>query len=85
MPTAPSPRSASSRTRSLAGGSEPLDVVAAGMNPIDVRIATGTFALERYEPPYVAGKEGVGRREDGSLVYFELSRDAVRRVRASAR
>ncbi len=43
------------------------------MNPVDIRIATGTFGLERYEPPYVAGKEGVGRRADGSLVYFEYS------------
>ena len=55
------------------GGAEVLDVLAAGMNPIDIRIATGTFPLERYEPPYVAGKEGVGRRADGSLVYFEYS------------
>jgi NADPH:quinone reductase-like Zn-dependent oxidoreductase len=51
-----------------------LDVAAAAMNPIDVRVATGTYPLERYDVPYVAGKEGVGRRDDGSLVYFEYSR-----------
>jgi NADPH2:quinone reductase len=56
-------------------GAEVLEVLAAGMNPIDIRIATGAFPLERYEPPYVAGKEGVGRRPDGSLVYFEYSWD----------
>jgi NADPH2:quinone reductase len=56
-------------------GAEVLDVQAAAMNPIDVRIATGAFPLERYEPPYVAGKEGVGRRGDGSLVYFDFSRE----------
>src|SRR5829696_5944615 len=56
-------------------GPDVVEVVAAGMNPVDVRIATGTFPLERYEPPYVAGKEGVGRRADGSLVYFEYSAD----------
>ncbi|HYI18694.1 MAG TPA: zinc-binding dehydrogenase [Solirubrobacteraceae bacterium] len=50
-----------------------VDLVVAGMNPVDTRIATGTFPLERHEPPYIAGKEGVGRREDGSLVYFEYS------------
>ena len=55
-------------------GADVLDVVAAGMNPIDIRIATGQFPLERYEPPYVAGKEGVGRRADGRLVYFEYAR-----------
>jgi NADPH2:quinone reductase len=55
-------------------GTELLEVAAAAMNPVDVRIASGEFALERHEPPYVAGKEGVGRRADGSLVYFEWSR-----------
>jgi NADPH:quinone reductase-like Zn-dependent oxidoreductase len=54
-------------------GAEVLDVLAAGINPVDVRIASGTFPNERHEPPYVAGKEGVGRRADGSLVYFDLS------------
>jgi NADPH:quinone reductase-like Zn-dependent oxidoreductase len=55
-------------------GAEVLQVLAAGVNPIDVRIASGAFPRERYEVPYVAGKEGVGRREDGSLVYFDVSR-----------
>jgi NADPH:quinone reductase-like Zn-dependent oxidoreductase len=55
-------------------GAVVLDVAAAAMNPIDVRVATGTYPLERYDVPYVAGKEGVGRREDGGLVYFEYSR-----------
>jgi NADPH2:quinone reductase len=54
-------------------GPDVVEVLVAGMNPVDIRIATGTFGLERHEPPYVAGKEGVGRREDGSLVYFEYS------------
>ena len=58
-----------------ADGAELLDVAAAAMNPVDVRIASGEFALERHEPPYVAGKEGIGRRADGSLVYFERSRE----------
>jgi NADPH2:quinone reductase len=56
-------------------GAEVLDVLAGAMNPVDVRIASGGFANERHEPPYVAGKEGVGRRPDGSLVYFDASRE----------
>jgi NADPH:quinone reductase-like Zn-dependent oxidoreductase len=56
-----------------ATGVEVLDVLAAGMNPVDVRIASGTFPNERHETPYVAGKEGVGRRADGGLAYFEWS------------
>ena len=47
-------------------GPDVVEVLAAGMNPVDIRIATGTFPLERYDPPYVAGKEGVGRRRDGT-------------------
>jgi NADPH2:quinone reductase len=58
-----------------ADGAEVLEVAAAAMNPVDVRIAGGEFALERREPPYVAGKEGIGRRADGSFVYFEWSRE----------
>jgi NADPH:quinone reductase-like Zn-dependent oxidoreductase len=54
-------------------GAVALEVLAAAMNPVDVRIASGTYALERHEPPYVAGKEGVGRRDDGGLVYFDAS------------
>ena len=54
-------------------GSDVLEVLAAGMNPVDVRIASGTFPNERHEPPYVAGKEGVGRRVGGELVYFDAS------------
>ena len=53
-------------------GAVVLDVLAGALNPVDVRIASGAYPLERFEPPYVAGKEGVGRREDGSLVYFDM-------------
>jgi NADPH:quinone reductase-like Zn-dependent oxidoreductase len=55
-------------------GAEVLEVLAAGMNPVDIRIASGTFPNERHEPPYAAGKEGVGRRPDGTMVYFDRSR-----------
>ncbi len=50
-----------------------VEVLAAAMNPVDARIASGTFPSERREVPYIAGKEGVGRRADGSLVYFDFS------------
>jgi NADPH:quinone reductase-like Zn-dependent oxidoreductase len=55
-------------------GAVVLELRAAAMNPIDVRVASGQFPLERYDTPYVAGKEGVGRRDDGSFAYFEYSR-----------
>ena len=55
-------------------GAELLELRAAALNPIDIRVAGGQFPLERYETPYVAGKEGIGVRADGSLVYFEYTR-----------
>jgi len=57
-----------------APGATLLEVAAAAMNPIDVRVASGQFPLECHEPPYVAGKEGIGRRADGGLVYFDACR-----------
>jgi NADPH:quinone reductase-like Zn-dependent oxidoreductase len=53
-------------------GAVVLDVLAGAVNPVDVRIASGAYPLERFQPPYVVGKEGVGRRADGSLVYFDM-------------
>jgi NADPH2:quinone reductase len=47
-----------------------VDVLAAGLNPIDLRIASGTLAGRRPDLPYVVGGEGVGRAADGRRVYF---------------
>jgi NADPH2:quinone reductase len=47
-----------------------VDVLAAGLNPIDLRIASGTLAGRRQELPYVVGSEGVGRTAEGRRVYF---------------
>lgn len=47
-----------------------VDVLAAGLNPIDLRIASGTLAARRPELPSVVGSEGVGRTPDGRRVYF---------------
>ena len=49
-----------------------VDVLAAGLNPIDLRIASGTLAI-RPELPSVVGSEGIGRTEDGRRVYFGRS------------
>jgi len=47
-----------------------LDVLAAGLNPIDLRIASGVLADRRPPLPSVAGTEGIGRDADGRRVYF---------------
>src|SRR4051812_20484424 len=38
-----------------------LQLGAAGLNPIDISIGTGRFYGGSPDPPYVAGREGVGR------------------------
>jgi NADPH:quinone reductase-like Zn-dependent oxidoreductase len=53
------------------GGTVVADVLAAGLNPVDIRKAAGVFPLAPKPPlPSVAGWEGVARLEDGSRVYF---------------
>ena len=46
-----------------------VEVTAGGLNPIDLRTATG--ALGKGEVPRVVGKEGIGRLADGRRVYFD--------------
>jgi NADPH:quinone reductase-like Zn-dependent oxidoreductase len=50
-------------------GQAVVDVVAAGLNPIDVTTAAGVFYGGKPELPSVPGKEGVGTL-DGRRVYF---------------
>ena len=51
-------------------GQSVVDVLAAGLNPIDLRIASGTLAARCPVLPSVAGAEGIGRTADGRRVYF---------------
>jgi len=52
-------------------GTVAADVLAAGLNPVDLRKASGVFPLMAKPPlPSVAGWEGVARLEDGSRAYF---------------
>src|SRR3954447_5566908 len=55
-----------------------LDVEAGGLNPVDIRMASGNFYGGAAAPPRAArggggggGREGVGRTPDGELVYFD--------------
>ena len=47
-----------------------LAVGAAGLNPIDLRVASGALADRRPPLPSVVGSEGVGRDDDGRRFYF---------------
>jgi NADPH2:quinone reductase len=51
-------------------GDDVVEVLAAGLNPIDLRIASGTLPARRPELPSVVGSEGIGRTQDGRRVYF---------------
>src|SRR3954447_7591405 len=52
-------------------GQEVVEIVAGGLNPVDIRMASGTFYGGTPPLPSIAGREGVGRTPDGKLVYFD--------------
>jgi NADPH2:quinone reductase len=47
-----------------------VDLLAAGLNGVDVLIAAGTHYFSPKELPVVCGVDGVGRTTDGRRVYF---------------
>ena len=47
-----------------------VDVLAAGLNGVDLLIASGTHYFSPKQLPVVAGIDGVGRTADGRRVYF---------------
>ena len=52
-------------------GAVVLEVLAAGVNHLDLAKASGKFYTGPPVLPSVVGTDGVGRREDGRIVYFE--------------
>lgn len=50
-----------------------VQVLAAGLNPIDLILATGLMPARLPELPAVVGLEGVGETADGRRVYFGFS------------
>ncbi len=52
-------------------GQEIVDVEVAGLNPIDISLASGTFYAGPPPLPYVVGREGVGRTAAGTRAYFD--------------
>jgi NADPH:quinone reductase-like Zn-dependent oxidoreductase len=52
-------------------GNEVVDVLAAGLNPVDIRRTSGDFYGGNPPVPSVVGSEGIGRTADGRTVYFE--------------
>ena len=56
---------------SAGDGQEVADVLAAGMNPVDILKASGHFYGGNPPLPSVTGGEGIGRLADGRTVYFD--------------
>jgi NADPH2:quinone reductase len=54
-----------------AGDRVVVEVRAAGLNPVDLRMSSGSFYGGSPPLPSVVGREGVGRTADGELVYFD--------------
>jgi NADPH:quinone reductase-like Zn-dependent oxidoreductase len=57
-------------TQEGTGGQALVEVLAAGLNPVDVAISAGRFYAGKPPLPSVAGREGVGLL-DGERVYFD--------------
>ena len=56
---------------SVAGPAEVVEVLVAGINPVDIAIGSGKFDAGAPPLPYVPGMEGIGRMADGEVVWFE--------------
>ena len=56
---------------SVAGPAEIVDVMIAGLNPVDLAIASGKFDAGAPPLPYAPGTEGIGRTAGGEIVWFD--------------
>lgn len=52
-------------------GGEVVEVLLAGINPVDIAIASGLFDAGTPPLPYTAGREGIARKADGQVVWFD--------------
>lgn len=52
-------------------GGTVVDVLLAGLNPVDLAIASGKFDAGAPPLPYTAGREGIARTPDGRIVWFD--------------
>jgi NADPH:quinone reductase-like Zn-dependent oxidoreductase len=55
-------------------GEKLVNVTAAGLHPIVKALAKGTHYASSRQLPFVIGVDGVGKLEDGTRVYFGMSR-----------
>jgi NADPH:quinone reductase len=65
-------------------GRQAVEVLAAGLNPIDIAVGSGRYYAGHPDVPYVPGAEAVARLPDGSLGYLHGDRMGVARNGAFA-
>jgi NADPH2:quinone reductase len=53
-------------------GQIPVEVELAGINPVDIAIASGKFDAGAPQLPYTPGIEGIGNTPDGRRVWFDV-------------
>ena len=53
-------------------GQVEVEVEVAGLNPVDIAIASGKFDAGAPDLPYTPGLEGIGRTPDGRRVWFDV-------------
>jgi len=53
---------------------ELIEIELAGLNPVDIAIASGKFDSGSPPLPYVTGKEAIGTTSDGRRVWFDEAR-----------
>jgi NADPH:quinone reductase-like Zn-dependent oxidoreductase len=56
----------------LGPGQVPVSIELAGLNPVDIAIASGKFDAGAPELPYTPGLEGIGTIPDGRRVWFDV-------------
>ena len=66
------PEIAEARLPEAGNGQVPVEVELAGLNPVDIAIASGKFDAGAPELPYTPGLEGIGRTPDGRRVWFDV-------------
>ncbi len=57
-----------------ADDTEPIQVELAGLNPVDIAIASGKFDSGSPSLPYVTGKEAIGTTADGRRIWSDEAR-----------
>ena len=66
------PEIAEARLPEAGNGQVPVEVELAGLNPVDIAIASGKVDAGAPERPYTPGLAGIGRTPDGRRVWFDL-------------